>query len=129
MKFCTPHWDQLRAAIKERGLDGLVAKDGEQAVAKLTDQLEKNDTTKTNFDPLMAAHNAITGRVLEIVGLNLLLPNEDGSERCPLCFAQVCHDAECKHPGCAIQIANDWIPSCCDAMREEAVRLGLVASS
>lgn len=125
MKFCMPHWEELRAAIKARGLDSLVSKGGEQAIAKLTSELDKGEATKDTFDPLMGAHNAILTRALDMVGLELMSPNEDGSERCPLCF--LISKCECTlGEGCHFK---HWIPSVADFMLEEAKRYGLVGAA
>src|SRR5579859_4119178 len=94
MRFCDPHWKKLRAAFKERGLDKYVAKDGAQAAL---------DLIEGKPDPLMAAHNAILSNVMDRVGLEVMMPNEDGTERCPLCYIQklaresacTCGDPKC----------------------------------
>ena len=64
MKFCMPHWDQLKAAIEERGLMGLVSKDGVVAVDKIKRDLNQEGTAVENFDPLMAANFAIWSNAL-----------------------------------------------------------------
>lgn len=125
MKFCLDHWAKLRTAIDKRGLSSLVATSGEQAAAQLTKEIEEGPSEKT-FDPLMGAHNAIISRALGLVGLALMQANEDGSDRCPICFLQAEHDAHCTKPDCAK--FETWIDSVSDFMRTEAIRLGLLAT-
>jgi hypothetical protein len=92
MKMCQPHWDKLRDAIKSRGLYGMVATDGAQAA---------RDLGEGRPDPLMAAHNAIVGNALNRAGLAVVSPNEDGSERCPLCFLiAAAAGCQCGDPAC-----------------------------
>lgn len=133
MKFCSGHWAKLRAKIDELGLSGLVAKSDEEAVNRQFDQLERGQrdaeaVTKTNFDPLMGAHWAIVSNAMNLVGLNLVAPNEDGSERCPLCYIQKEHDAHCAVPDCK-QNYDVWIERAADDMLTEAKRLGLIGES
>lgn len=95
MKFCQGHWDRLRKAIDDRGLGHLVAPDGKAAAQQMADQLERADRgeepfTPVNYDPLMAAHWAIVNAVSALapgIALHLMMPDEDGSEKCPLCYA------------------------------------------
>ena len=93
MKFCMPHWDALRAAIKARGLNALVAESGEKAVSNMTSEL-KDGSTIDNYDPLMAAHWAIVNNVADID------PNILFIEDCPLCYANRMHNEHCKDPNC-----------------------------
>ncbi len=51
MKICQAHWDRLRAAIKERGLEHLVAKDGATAMMHAVTELEGREA-ENDFDPL-----------------------------------------------------------------------------
>jgi hypothetical protein len=127
MRMCQEHWTKLKTAISERGLDGLVAKTGEQAAAQAMSSL-KDGTTKTNFDPLMAAHNMILSRALDTAGLELMAQNDDGSDRCPLCFLNAAHEAGCKEPDCTWTYDLTWIPGPADAALAEARRLGLVGT-
>lgn len=85
MRMCMDHWTQLREAIASRGLSALVAEGGEAAVRNLTSEMAEGRTID-NFDPLMAAHNAILGNAMGLVGLAAMADNDDGSERCPLCY-------------------------------------------
>jgi hypothetical protein len=87
MKMCQPHWDQLRTAIEERGLMGLVSKDGVVAVEKLSRELKKEGTETENFDPLMAANLAIWTNALEMGGAYLMFQDPEGNEYCPICEA------------------------------------------
>jgi hypothetical protein len=93
--MCQSHWDKLRDALKVRGLYGMVAQDGAQAARDLADGRP---------DPLMAAHNAIVGNALDTAGLAVMTPNDDGSERCPLCYLKALSLAapgcECSDPTC-----------------------------
>lgn len=133
MKFCQPHWDKLRAAIDDRGLSGLVAKDGAQAIQQMADQLARvkagdESLSASNFDPLMSAHWAIVNNALRICGLAIMAPNEDGSARCPLCFMI----AGCSHQDCPSPDAcgwNEWINRAADDAKTRAVELGLVGQS
>jgi len=128
MKFCMKHWDALKEAIRARGLDGLSAKTGETVVAKQVEELKAGESSKTTFDPLMGAHNAIVVRALDIVGLDLLTGGEGETEKCPICYLQAGHDATCKEEGCTHSF-EPWIGFAADAMRKEAIRLNLMAES
>lgn len=68
-----------------------------------------------DFDPLMFIHNQIVGKAIEAFGIAVMMPNEDGSERCPLCTFEEDHIARCQTPGCtfshaelAIKNTLDW---------------------
>lgn len=127
MKFCQAHWDKLKQAIDDRGLKTFVSQSGEQAVTRAMNELEGAANPKS-FDPLMTAHLAIVGRALEIAGLHLMVDNEDGTDRCPLCFLQANHDATCKQEGCTHSF-EPWIGLAADDMLTHAKELGLVGTS
>lgn len=125
MRFCQPHWTTLRAAIDERGLSPLVARGGAQAARNFAAEARDGPSIK-NFDPLMVAHNQIWSRAMEMVGLELMRPNEDGSERCPLCFVNEVHAKTCKGSPCRLPLVNgfdSWIPSVADWVKGEVERL------
>jgi hypothetical protein len=129
MKFCQDHWDRLRAAIDARGLGGLVARDGERALENMAAELEAGPgaASLTTFDPLMGAHWAIVNNIMGFVGLAVMAPNADGSERCPLCFLNAAHDEQCVDPGCVLPrdgtAYDGWIDRAADDMRAERDRL------
>lgn len=123
MKFCMDHWNELRGAIRDRGLESLVATSGQQAAAQTVAQLEGDKSAKT-FDPLMAAHWAIVNRAMGMVGLAIMAPNDDGTDRCPLCF--LVSTCECGlGDACHFKL---WIPSVADYVRGEAIKLGAMPS-
>ena len=128
MKFCEDHWNKLRAEIKNLGMGSLVAKSGEEIMAKQIEELT-GSASKSTFDPLMAAHNLIFSQALQTAGLDLLVQNEDGTDRCPLCYLQTAHLAACKEPGCTWTYEMTWIPGACGEALEEAKRLGLVSEA
>lgn len=103
MKFCQPHWDMLRAEVADLGLADWVAPDGATAIEQLADQTKRGDATPVNYDPLMAAHNSIFGRVLE--GLGLMVMSADFG--CPICFLQERQNPDgscsCGHADCPNQ--------------------------
>lgn len=121
--MCQPHWQKLRAEIAERGLDHLVGKGGEMAVAQLADQLEKGKATPTNFDPLMAAHNMILSNALDTAGLQIMFDPPDG-ERCPLCFLV----AVAAEHGFDPAVFEKWPARAADGALDAARTLGLVAA-
>src|SRR5512138_3437959 len=88
VKFCQSHWDKLRAAIDARGLSRFIAKDGTEALRRTTIELEQQKSVRESWDPLMSAHWAIVNNAMSSTpaGLALMAPNEDGSDRCPLCY-------------------------------------------
>jgi|GEM_PF-1823261 len=128
MQFCSRHWDALRDAIRQRGLFDLVSKSGEEITGKQFEELQSGQVTRTTFDPLMVAHNAIVSRALDIAGLSLLVTNEDGTDRCPLCWLKTGHDEQCKIEGCTHSF-EPWIGFAADDVRKEAIRLGLMAEA
>lgn len=67
MKFCDAHWQRLRELIVERGLGDLIAPSGETAFAQMADQLQKNDVTLVNFDPLMGAFWAVVANAMKAI--------------------------------------------------------------
>ena len=84
MRLCDPCWAKLRAAIDARGLTGLV-KTARGVHAEMVGALEGKPSTSAP-DPLVAANNAIWSNALRIAGFEVMTPNEDGSEKCPLCY-------------------------------------------
>lgn len=129
MRFCQGHWNKLREAIADRGLDGLVARGGAEAVERSASELETG-TTPANFDPLMAAHWAIANnasRLVEQAGGNPLYLLTGGAEdpvtgygaahegrtwpRCPLCYINMVHELTCKEGACTLPklTAFDWM--------------------
>lgn len=80
MKFCMPHWKELREGIKARGLWHLVSGSGEELVARM------KAAGELDVDPLMVAHNLIMQNALNTAGFEVMRPNDDGTERCPVCF-------------------------------------------
>lgn len=121
MKFCQTHWDKLRAAIDAEGIGDLVAPDEPTAVAQLVSQVEQEEVTLTNFDPLMSAHWAIIERISKHAPQVILQPG------CPLCWVQDMHEENCQEPGCPItrETFEEWIPSVAAHMREtwESIRV------
>lgn len=89
MKMCQPHWDKLRKAISDRGMDHLIAKSGELAARTIVKELEGN-ATPLDYDPLMDCNNMIFAHALKCGGLAMLCGEP---ERCPICEA-VSHGAD-----------------------------------
>lgn len=116
MKFCQPHWDQLRKTIENSGMGGLIAGSGERAAAALARQLS-GAVEKQDFDPLMNSNWAIMSHALKLGGLYLMSADEAGNQYCPLCEAE-------KHGGPGT--ASSWIEGCCDAQLQAARELGLI---
>lgn len=147
MRFCQDHWNQLRAAIDERGLTPFIAKNGEIAVQQVARQLQ-GDTGKATFDPLMSAHWAIAGNVNEFLAsahMNPLYLLSGGPEapvegypgyegrtwpRCPLCYINLAHEVSCTNQACRLPKVGgyDWmITRAADDALAQARNFGLVA--
>lgn len=77
MRFCQLHWSRLRRAVQDQGLWDLVSKDGQTAEAR---------ADEGEFDPLIGAHDLVIQTALDAGGLAVLGSNNDGSERCPVCY-------------------------------------------
>jgi hypothetical protein len=125
--MCADHWQKLRTAIADLGMDGLVAKSGPEAVSRLVTEAESG-ATKTTFDPLMDAHNAILSNALDLVGIAIMAPNEDGTDRCPLCFINEGHLKGCKDEGCTWS-TEPWIGYAARDAHARAKELGLIGES
>lgn len=126
MKFCSQHWDSLRAAVAERGLAHLIAADGSAAARRMADEVESGKQSLANFDPLMSAHWAIVGNVTKQIGPSVLYLMQDGVPedpveypgyedrtwpRCPLCYINLAHEVSCADKGCTLEKVNgfDWM--------------------
>lgn len=138
MKFCQPHWDQLRQKVDARGLTSLIADTGEQAAKNIVRELEEGERTIDTFDPLMGAHNAIWGNAMRIAQetyqsspLAMLAGDPQHPEwECPVCFLNWLHAdhiANCKQPGCDYPKEADYawmLDRAVDEQAEEWKRLG-----
>lgn len=121
MKICQPHWNKLRAAIKDRGIDHLGAKSGKEAVEDALTELRGGEQ---DFDPAMACNNMIWSQGLKMGGLYLMGTKDDGSEYCPICEAL---DKMSPPPGSTREDCERWwIDGPADAALEECRRRGLV---
>ena len=86
MKLCDRHWEELRAAIKAKGIWDLVASSGEALKPVVERDLAgKAPERPEHFDPLLAATFAIYNNGLRAGGLYLMMPDEEGNDRCPIC--------------------------------------------
>lgn len=119
MRVCDHHWTLLKAAIEERGLSDLIAKDGETALRNLTAELKGQDML-ANYDPLMAAHWAIVNNCMSLIAgiggnpLYLMGGSDDpvvgyGKQyegrtwpHCPLCYVNLAHEVTCKDRRCKL---------------------------
>lgn len=108
MKFCMNHWEELKNAIKERGMWNLVAIDGHAAIYRTKQELEGTATDST-YDPLMAANFMISGKALEMGGLYLLSGNY-----CPLCELELNKPTDSEEY--EKNWATIWIQECTDSI-------------
>lgn len=112
MQICQPHWDRLRTAIKERGLNHLGAQTGRDAVRNAVTELEGRGD-ENEFDPLMACNNMIMANGLRILGLGVMAVKEDGTHFCPICEATKVYEEQ-------------WITGPSDSALQLAKEKGLV---
>lgn len=128
MKFCQPHWDQLREAIERKGMIDLVAKSGEEAAARIVEELSQRPTA---HDPLMSCHWMIANRALDLGGVYLMMQTPEGGHYCPLCELQKHIQPteedrqQCKCEDGFKDIPTCWIESVTDAEREHCIAVGL----
>lgn len=110
MKCCQPHWEELKQAIKDKGLYQLVHSTGEALMESMVNQLN-GDHDKKDFDPLMNAVFAIYAHYLKFAGIQAA--NQD---ECPLCAV------DRKFPGAS----KNWIEGSTDDQLAAARYLKLV---
>lgn len=153
MRICQDHWERLKAAIEVRGLGPFIAKNGEDAHQRVRQQIINGggalhsdgvlavavgddampsvdpdhislDDQRKAFEPLLSASWAIMAHALKGAGLGLMMPNEDGSERCPLCHVT-------KHPLNPDDgpLDENWINGASDDQLAYAQELGLVPAT
>ena len=125
MRMCQEHWSQLKQLVEASGLGKLVSKSGEEASMRLTKELTCGVDAST-FDPLMAAHNILLSHIMDVRGLALMLPNDDGSDRCPLCY--MIESCGCGEAGCKTK-SEQWLEYAVRDAVEVAKELGLLASA
>ena len=111
MQMCQLHWAALRDAIKERGLDHLVAQSGLEAVEYLKREIEGTKTL-IEYDPLMSANGMIWNLAVHVMGLQIIAPDEEGKPQCPVCALQ----------------SYDYISAAADGALHHARKTGLVTS-
>lgn len=84
MQFCQPHWEELKAAIDQRGLSQFIARSGEEAIEHTVRELQGQDTV-VDFEPLLMANNMLWNLSMNVIGLEMMAVNEQGAHRCPVC--------------------------------------------
>lgn len=114
MKFCQTHWDELRAAIEERGLTKFVADGGEELARRIQKELDDKKTSAETFDPLMHAWSMISTNAVRAGGPHLLT-----GDYCPLCEVE-------KNRVALGEGAKDWIRHASDGVLDYAKTLGLI---
>lgn len=109
MKWCTEHWNALRAAIEVRGLSKFGAQNSEELHADIVGQLEGE---QTQFDPLMGSFWRINNVMMENVGLRMM-------GHCPLCIL-----VEDGRP----ELVANWVDGVTNEALAYAHKAGLVKS-
>lgn len=90
MRWCQPHWDELRVEVERQGLAGFVATDGETMAQNLQRQMA-GELTLDTFDPLFGAMIGMQHWLDTTYGMASMLV--DG---CPICFADRQHQNACE---------------------------------
>jgi hypothetical protein len=85
MKMCQSHYEQLKDAIKDRGLWAMVSKSGIAAAQRMKKELDGTGDPKVDHDPLLNAYFAIITNAMRVGGSYLLGQDIEGQEYCPLC--------------------------------------------
>lgn len=113
MNWCKPHWDLLRTAIKERGLDKFGAQNSQALFTDLTDQLKG---VETQFDPLMGCWARINSKMAESLE-RLGRADEVLQFKCPLCV--LVDDGQ-------PETVENWINGSTDGALGYAIEQGLI---
>lgn len=119
MQICKIHWDMMRQAVTDHGLDSLVHKDGKSA---FENELKALEGQTPAFDPLMQMNWFFSGEAIRCGGLYLMMLNEQDNPNnnghyCPVCEFE-------KHQ--QDFIAADQITSLAKQMQEHAREQGLI---
>jgi hypothetical protein len=118
MKLCTPHWEELRTAVRDRGLEPFVSRSGEEAARKLANGPPRD---RASFDPLLRANIAIVEHVVGAAG-PVKAAEWSATDACPICYfsdhCDVCREHSAR-----------WITLATDEQLALAKVLGLVTSS
>jgi hypothetical protein len=113
VNWCKPHWDKLRQAIQDRGLDKFGAKDGNEVITEIVSQIEGNEET---FDPLLGSWSRIN--VAMVKSLQRLGRGQEALQlRCPCCIL-----VEDGQP----QTVDNWINGVTDEAKLYAIDQGLM---
>ena len=120
MQMCQPHWDKLRAAIDERGLSALVARDGRAAAERVKREIEGTDGPD-DFDPLMSSMWAIFNNATATIEGHAPSPEEGAraalsfmaADICPLCELNALHERDCREEDCTFSY-DGWIGRAAD---------------
>jgi len=114
MALCNDHWDELRDAVREEGLEHLESKNPETAAVRTLAEFEESDDPEM-FDPTMFAMWNMLANGSRIFGIPLLL-----IEGCPICWLLTEHDLNCSHkPGCrTVEEITSWPTKAADASRK-----------
>lgn len=120
MQICKDHWAAMRAEVKARGLDHLVAKNAKAAADNMVAELSESGDPAMTFDPLMNANFAITAQFLDGVPEGMRL-SAFTADHCPLCSLNP--EREGTTPS---ELADNWIKGSIQDQYGRAVELGLV---
>jgi hypothetical protein len=152
VSMCEDHWDRLKTKVDEAGLSHLIADDGAAAARRMKQQIETEQTTAANFDPLLHAYFGILSNAGQIVSEaggsgSALYVMTDGDEdpiddpifrskagrktwpRCCVCYLNLVHKVTCVDRRCKLdkEAGYDWM---LDRATQDAVtkarELGLV---
>lgn len=84
MKCCERHWQALIEAVEAREMSHLICENGKQA----EEMWQKHqDGEECSTDPLLTCFLMISIEAIKQGGPEMLLPDEKGNEKCPICEA------------------------------------------
>lgn len=86
MQICTPHWEIIRQSVTEHGLDSLISKTGDEAIARSFSELDPGVQTEEDLDPLMSMTMHWMTAAIENGGLDVMFLDEQGNHQCPICL-------------------------------------------
>ena len=120
MKLCPPHWDELKAALDQRGLGRFTGRDIARVV---TDAVERLPTAspRDSYDPLMSAMLGLYVEAIDVAG-GQMLHDDAESELCPVCYVV----AGCQCGRGAACLFLKWVEQAADAEMVRARKLGLL---